>query len=178
MLFFLRLGERVVGKKSSMQRISIKNVIADVPFGKADAGYDYEGPIEDMPRNVSPIVIAGLPGQYIKDVTFSNFEVTYPGGGNKMFAYVGLDQLDSIPELPANYPEFSMFKEIPAWGIYVRHAKDINFSNIKLKVEKKDYRLPIVMDDVHGAQLKKVTFDQAGQTKLMYNYKSTGINVN
>ena len=177
-VIFLRLGERVVGKKSSMQRISIKNVIADVPFGKADAGYDYEGPIEDMPRNVSPIVIAGLPGQYIKDVTFSNFEVTYPGGGNKMFAYVGLDKLDSIPELPANYPEFSMFKEIPAWGIYVRHAKDINFSNIKLKVEKKDYRLPIVIDDVHGAQLKKVTFDQVGQTKLMYNYKSTGITVN
>ena len=71
-VIFLRLGERVVGKKSSMQRITIKNVVADVPFGKADAGYDYEGPIEDMPRNVSPIVIAGLPGQYIKEVSFND----------------------------------------------------------------------------------------------------------
>jgi polygalacturonase len=172
---FLRLGERVVGKKSSMQRISIKNVVADVPFLKADAGYDYEGPIEDMPRNISPIIIAGLPGQYIKDVSFSNFEIKYPGAANKMYAYVALDKLDSIPELPANYPEFSMFKEVPAWGIYVRHAKDLSLSNIKLKVEKNDYRLPVVMDDVHGAQLKKVTFEQAGQKKLMHTYKSTGI---
>lgn len=177
-VIFLRLGERIPGKKSSMQRISIKNVIADVPFEKPDAGYEYEGPIEDMPRNISPIIIAGLPGQYIKDVTFSNFQITYPGGGNKFIANVSLDNLDSIPELPGNYPEFSMFKEVPAWGIYVRHAKNINFSNINLKVEKKDYRLPIVMDDVHGAQLKKIVFEQIGQKKLLYTYKSTDVTVN
>ena len=177
-VIFLRLGERIAGKKSTMNRISIKNVVADVPFGKADAGYDYEGPIEDMPRNISPIIIAGLPGQYINDVTFSNFEVSYPGAGSKFLAYVGLDKLDSIPEVPAGYPEFSMFKEVPAWGIYVRHAKNINFSNIKLSAEKKDYRLPIVMDDVHDAQLKKITFEQINQKKLLHTYKSTNVTVN
>ena len=176
-VIFLRLGERIAGKKSTMNRISIKNVMADVPFGKADAGYDYEGPIEDMPRNISPIIIAGLPGQYINDVTFSNFEVSYPGAGNKFLAYVGLDQLDSITENADGYPEFSMFKEVPAWGIYVRHAKNINFSNIHLKAEKKDYRLPIVMDDVQGGQLKKVTFEQIGQKKLLHIYKSTNVTV-
>ena len=177
-VIFLRLGERIAGKKSTMNRISIKNVVADVPFGKADAGYDYEGPIEDMPRNISPIIIAGLPGQYINDVTFSNFEVSYPGAGSKFLAYVALDKLDSIPEVPAGYPEFSMFKEVPAWGIYVRHAKNINFSNIKLSAEKKDYRLPIVMDDVHDAQLKKITFEQINQKKLLHTYKSTNVTVN
>lgn len=176
-VIYLRLGERIAGKKSTMDRISIKNVVADVPFEKADAGYDYEGPIEDMPRNISPIIIAGLPGQYINDVTFTNFEVSYPGGGSKFIAYVPLDKLDSIPEQPANYPEFSQFKEIPAWGIYVRHAKNINFSNIHLTAEKKDYRLPIIMDDVHGAQLKKVTFKQIDQKKLLYTQKSTNIKV-
>ncbi|WP_243732202.1 glycoside hydrolase family 28 protein [Pedobacter duraquae] len=177
-VIFLRLGERVVGKKSTMNRISIKNVVADVPLGKADAGYDYEGPIEDMPRNISPIIIAGLPGQYINDVTFSNFQISYPGAGSKFMAYIALDKLDSIPEVPAGYPEFSMFKEVPAWGIYVRHAKNINFSNIKMTAEKKDYRLPIVMDDVHDAQLKKITFEQINQKKLLYAYKSTNVTVN
>lgn len=177
-VIYLRLGERVVGKKSTMKRISIKNVVADVPFEKADAGYDYEGPIEDMPRNISPIIIAGLPGQYIEDVSFTNFEVSYPGAGSKFVAYVALDQLDSIPEQPTNYPEFSQFKEIPAWAVYVRHAKGINFSNLKFKAEKKDYRLPIVMDDVHGAQLKKVTFEQPGQKKLLHTHKSTNVTVN
>ncbi len=176
-VIFLRLGERIPGKKSTMNRITIKNIEADVPFEKADAGYDYEGPIEDMPRNISPIIIAGLPGQYIEEVTFENFNISYPGAGSKFVAYVALDKLDSIPELADGYPEFSKFKEIPAWGIYVRHAKNINFSNINLKAEKKDYRLPIVMDDVHGAQLKKVTFEQIGQKKLLHTYKSTDIEV-
>jgi len=176
-VIFLRLGERIAGKKSTMKRISIKNVVADVPFVKADAGYDYEGPIEDMPRNISPIIIAGLPGQYIDDVTFTNFQVSYPGAGNKFLAYVALDKLDTITENPDGYPEFSMFKEVPAWGIYVRHAKNINFSNIHLKAEKKDYRLPIVMDDVQGAELKKITFEQIDQKKLLHTHKSTGVTV-
>ena len=93
-------------------------------------------------------------------------------------AFVALDKLDNIPEVPANYPEFSMFKEVPAWGIYVRHAKNINFSNINLKAEKKDYRLPIVMDDVHNALLKKIKFEQIEQKKLLYTYKSTNVTVN
>ncbi len=177
-VIFLRLGERIAGKKSTLKRVLIKNVVADVPLGKADAGYDYEGPIEDLPRNISPIIIAGLPGQYIEDVTFSNFDISYPGGGSKFMAFVALDKLDNIPEVPANYPEFSMFKEVPAWGIYVRHAKNINFSNINLKAEKKDYRLPIVMDDVHNALLKKIKFEQIEQKKLLYTYKSTNVTVN
>jgi len=174
-VIFLRLGERIPGKKSTMNRIAIKNIEADVPLGKPDAGYDYEGPIEDMPRNISPIIIAGLPGQYIEDVTFTNFNISYPGAGSKFVAYVALDKLDSIPELAGGYPEFSKFKEIPAWGIYVRHAKNINFSNINLKAEKKDYRLPVVMDDVHVAHLKKITFEQIGQKQLLHTYKSTDI---
>jgi hypothetical protein len=34
------------------------------------------------------------------------------------------------------------------------------------------------MDDVHGAQLKKVTFEQIDQKKLLYTQKSTDIKVN
>jgi Glycosyl hydrolases family 28 len=176
-VIFLRLGERVAGRKSRMQRITIKNVIAEVPESKPDEGYEYEGPVEDMPRNISPVIIAGLPGQYISDIAFSNIEIKYPGRGNVLFANVPLDKLDSIPELPQKYPEFSMFKEVPAWGIYIRHAKNLNFSNIKLKVEKEDYRLSIVMDDVHNAQFNKLKIEQPGQKKIYHSYKSSDISV-
>lgn len=174
---FLRLGERVVGKKSSMERITIKNVIAEVPESKPDAGYEYEGPVEDMRRNISPVIIAGLPGQYINDITFSNIDIKYPGGGNALFANVPLDQLDSIPELPRNYPEFSMFKEVPAWGFYIRHVKNLNFTDIRLNAEKKDYRLPIVFDDVHNAQFKQLKIEQIKQKKIYHAYKSTNITI-
>jgi len=174
-VIFMRLGERVKNRKSSMQRITIKNVTAEVPTAKPDEGYEYEGPIEDMPRNISPIIIAGLPDQYIHDVTFSNIDIQHPGGGNSLFANISLDKLDSIPEIPTKYPEFSMFKEVPAWGIYIRHAKKLNFHNIKLKAKKKDYRLPIVMDDVHNAQFNKIEIEQVNQEKLYHDYNSTDI---
>lgn len=39
------------------------------------------------------------------------------------------------------YPEFSQFKELPAWGFYIRHAKGITFDNVKFIAEKPgDYR--------------------------------------
>ncbi len=173
---FLRLGERVVGRKGSLNNIKISNVYAEIPGGKPDAGYEYEGPIEDMPRNISPIVIAGLPDQYITDVTISNIEIKFPGRGTEFFANAPLERLDSIVEIPAKYPDYSMFKELPAWGVYIRHAKNIQFSNIKLSCEKKDYRTPIVLDDVHNSRFTGMDIKQPNQKKVpIHMYKSSGI---
>ncbi len=41
--------------------------------------------------------------------------------------------LEGIPEMRTTYPEFSQFKELPAWGIFIRHADDIRLDNVKLK---------------------------------------------
>lgn len=172
---FMRLGERQAGRKGSFQKVRVSNVWVEIPAGKPDAGYEYEGPVEDMPRNTSPIVIAGLPGQYIDDVELTNIEVSYPGGGNALFANAPLDRLDSIPEIPSKYPDFSMFKELPAWGIYVRHAKNLRFSNIRLRCEKKDYRMPVVLDDVHTAQFSSLQIQEPGPKRTMHTYKSSGI---
>ena len=67
-----------------------------------------------------------------------------------------LDELDKVPEMAASYPEFSMFRELPAWGFYIRHARGIIFENVVLICSKKDYRTPVVMDDVHGATFLRI----------------------
>jgi polygalacturonase len=175
---FLRLGERVKGRKSRFENVTISNVYIEIAATKPDAGYEYEGPTEDMPRNISPIVIAGLPGQLISNVSFNKIDIKYPGGGNPFFANAPLDRLDSIPEIPAKYPDFSMFKELPAWGIYIRHAKDIRFSEVILSSDKKDFRVPIVLDDAQGANFSKLEITAPGITKKskrIHQYKSTGV---
>jgi hypothetical protein len=88
---------------------------------------------------------------------------------------VGLNELDSVPEKPAAYPDFSMFRELPAWGIYIRHAKEIQFSNLRLSSGKKDYRTAIVLDDVHHSQFTSTTVQEPEPKKLLYQYRSTGI---
>ena len=120
-----------------MSNISISNVYAEVPSSKPDAGYSYEGPVENMPRNISPASIVGMQDAFIENVSLKNIEIHYPGGGNAAFARVGLDELDKVPELPTSYPEFSMFKELPAWGFYIRHAKGITFENVTITIAKK-----------------------------------------
>ena len=173
---FLRIGERRAGKKGKMNNISISNVYAEVPATKPDAGYNYEGPVEDMPRNISPSSIVGLPDAMIENITLKNIEIHYPGGGNAAFARVGLDELDKVPEMAAGYPEFSMFKELPAWGFYIRHAKGITFENVTLTCGKKDYRTAVVLDDVTGAKFKALQVSEPANRKdPVCSYKSTGV---
>lgn len=173
---FLRIGERIKGKKGRLENIRIKNVSAEIAATKPDSGYEYEGPIEDMPRNISPpIIIAGLPGVLITNVSFTNIELKHPGGGNPMFAKILLNELDSVPEIPASYPEFSKFKELPAWGVYLRHAKDIKFTNLSLSCGKKDYRTAIVLDDVHHSEFTTTTIKEPVKKKSFYQYSSSEI---
>jgi hypothetical protein len=178
-VIFLRIGERRTGKKGKMSNISISDVYAEVPATKPDAGYNYEGPVEDNPRNISPSSIVGMPDALIENVSFRNIEIHYPGGGNPNYAKVGLDELDKVPEMAASYPEFSMFKELPAWGFYIRHARGIAFENVVLYCGKEDYRTAIVLDDVHGIKFKSIKINGPGNVKVPIFYKnSTEVDMN
>jgi polygalacturonase len=175
-VIFLRIGERRSGKKGRMNGVTISNVYAEVPATKSDAGYNYEGPVEDLPRNISPSAIVGMPDAMIENITLRNIEIHYPGGGNPHYAKIGLDELDKVPEMGASYPEFSMFRELPAWGFYIRHAKGITFENVILVCDKKDYRTAVVLDDVHGATFRKLEVKEPeGKKEPVFHYKSTDI---
>ena len=113
-VIFLRIGERRDGRKGKMKNISISNVYAEVPVTKPDAGYNYEGPVEDLPRNISPSSIVGMP--------------------------------------------------------------DAMIENVILTCKKEDYRTAVVMDDVHGAEIKGLKVNEPDdKKKTLFSYKSTGI---
>ena len=164
---FIRTGSRRPGDNPYMKDIVIKNVYAEVPFDKPDAGYMYEGPVEDLPRNVCPSGIQGIPGMPIQNITLENIEIVYPGQADKNYAYRGSSkaELEAIPELEKSYPEFSNWKELPAWGFYIRHAEGVTFKNVKISVAGEDYRPAIVADDVIGLNFQGVKIDQPSADK-------------
>lgn len=179
-VIYLRIGDRwSKGKKPFMKNILISNVYAEVPFGKPDAGYNYEGPVEDLPRNISPASIIGLPDYKIQNVKLKNIEIVYPGAGNPLYAKRGVTpaELDSIPEMRTAYPEFSQFKELPAWGLYIRHAEGIEFENVTFTALKKDYRPGIVIDDVKGATFKGMKFNEpeSKDKQQIFQQKSSNV---
>jgi len=162
---FLRVGNRARGPAGSpvgtIRGVSISHIVASEVDGRF------------------PIIIAGVPGHPVEDVRLSDIRLESRGGFslddaakqpaslvNRFFLRAaGLaDPRDPYlpPEQETAYPEPSMFGILPAWGIYIRHAKDLAFRDVKLSFEKSDTRPVIVLDDVVGAEFKNVKAQRAG----------------
>ena len=65
-------------------------------------------------------------------------------------AYVPLWRKGDVPEQIDKYPEFTMFGELPSWGLYLRHIRNITLKNVQLSLKADDFRPAIVEDDVEG----------------------------
>ena len=89
--------------------------------------------------------ITGLPGHTIENVTLSNIQLGFEGGGTKE------DTLRQIPEKPTSYPESTMFGTLSSYGFFCRHVKGLTFQNLRLETSAPDYRHAIVLDDVNEA---------------------------
>lgn len=155
---FIRLGKR--NKKSLPGKISnvfIANVKVDIPAGKPDAGYHMEGPEELFPHNAFPSSIMGLPGYNVTGVTLQDIDISYRGHAKKNVAYFNADTLVKVPEKAGAYPEFSMFGELPASGLYVRHAEGITIKNMRMNYAGEDFRSPFIFDDVDKLNLSKIS---------------------
>jgi polygalacturonase len=125
---FMRLGKRMRGPAGtpvgSLRRVNISNIVAY----NADARF--------------ASIIAGIPGHHIEDVKLSNIRIFYRGGGKKELADL------RPPERETNYPEPSMFGEIPAYGFFIRHAKGVSLSNVEVSYMTEEFRPAFVLHDV------------------------------
>jgi len=151
---FIRLGDRNrQDAVSVLRRVTIRDLDVKVAFERPDLKYDIRGP--DLPffHNVFPVSITGLPGHPVQGITLENVRIRHPGRGNPGLANLPLWRLDAVPEAAADYPEFSMFGELPAWGFYIRHAEDLVMKDVRLVLEASDYRPAFVLDDVRRCEL-------------------------
>lgn len=94
---------------------------------------DYKGKVRNIfIKNIRakdieiPIMIMGIPNQKIEDIKLSNFDLKYKEGKDYF------DFRHRIPEQEKEYPECNRFRNINAYGIFVRHAKNIFLENIKV----------------------------------------------
>jgi hypothetical protein len=91
-----------------------------------------------------PSIISGIPGHVIEDVKISDLYLHQLGGGTREWAAL------EPPEKEAAYPEASMFGTLPSRGFFIRHARNIELSNIEIATEKPDERPAFWLDDVDG----------------------------
>lgn len=176
---FVRLGHRGGERPGTVKNITIKNIKVEVPFGRPDIDYDMRGPEVNFFHNQFPSPIAGIPGHYIENITLENIEISYPGRASKGMAYVPVSRLNQVPEKINNYPEYSMFGELPSWGFYVRHVKNIKMKNIRLTLDDKDFRPAFVFDDVEGLTMEEIELPNDKQQQIILkDVTETGLDQN
>ena len=118
---------------------------------------------------VSPTgcAIAGIPGHPIENVSLSNIQLTFEGGGT-------LEQASKIiEEKEDKYPCGLMFGPLPAYGFYCRHVKGLSLTNVRLQTTEPDLRHSLVCDDVQNVSI--MGFDAQYSTGAAAMIRLTGV---
>jgi len=136
---FLRLNARLRGPKETTQVGSLKRVIiSNVVCYNTDS------------KNIGGAIISGIPGHMIEDIKLSDIYMHHTGGGTpEMAAKVEPEYLDA-------YPDPSGFGSLPASTFFVRHVKNIEFTNVEVANAQPDARPIFIFDDVDGIDLFRI----------------------
>lgn len=145
---FLRLGSRLRGPKESTKIGALRRIlISDVTVYNADARYGS--------------IISGVPGAEIEDVKLRNIRIYVKGGGTKEWAAT------RPAEKEDGYPEPAMFGPMPAWGLFLRHVKNLELDDVDLRLQSGDARPAIVADDVQGLEINGLKAPKGSDAPVM-----------
>jgi polygalacturonase len=154
---FIRLGARLRGpegtKVGTAQRIKIDNLVA---------------------HNVAAIhgiLISGIPGATINDVSLSNIFIDYEGGGT------AADGQRAVPEDEKVYPEPARFGKLSSWGLYARHMKNFTVDRVEFRAAKEDQRPVVWLEDVTEASFDRAKLPHAPDAPTFVLKGVTGLSV-
>jgi polygalacturonase len=127
---FLRLGSRMRGPKDAkvgvMRRIILSNIVSSG-------------------ASLLPSILSGVPGHCIEDVKIDNLYLEQVGGGTAEQAAIQPEERE------AAYPDPYMFGDLPACGLFARHVRNLELSNVEIATRSADARPAVWMKDVEGA---------------------------
>lgn len=176
--FFIRLGRRVRGRAAgSIRNIRIRNLSITVPSTAPDAGYPHAGPPLKRPHNIIPASIVGLPEHPVENITFENIRIAMPGGADPDVAHMPWEKLHRVPEHPERYPEFSMFGELPAWALFLRHTRGIVLRKSRFDLISQDFRPALVLDRTADTVLDGIALDHKSGHPLIAAHASPGLGI-
>jgi polygalacturonase len=147
---FLRLGARMRGPKDAQVGTIKRILISNVTSSGA------------LPELCS--IISGIPGHAIEDLKISDVYLRQLGGGTPEMANLQPEEKENA------YPEPTMFGTLPATGFFIRHCKNIEFSNVEIATDKADERPAFWLNDVEGADFFRI---KAPRTTAMFDLHDT-----
>ncbi len=113
--------------------------------------------------------ITGVPGFYVENVVIRDLIVNCMGGGTIE------DANRVVPENEKGYPENRMFgNTLPAYGMFIRHARNIYLDNVQFNLLQPDQRPAIWFEDAQDITLRafKAT-PPSGKQDLIIKHQSS-----
>lgn len=97
--------------------------------------------------SLAGIIVTGMPGHPLRNISLNNIRIHYRGGGTADLAK------RQYREQGTNYPEPKFAKATPAYGLFVRHVDGIDVNHVTFHTMKTDYRPAVMFDDVKNASI-------------------------
>jgi len=105
-------------------------------------------------------------------VKLSNILIRIKGSAPKEQA------LNQVEEHEKSYPDPQEFGAMPAYGFFIRHAKNIELDRVELKLENDDFRPALILDDVSGASLDRLIVTKVGSVPSVVLKNTENVNIN
>lgn len=142
----------------AVSNIAMDGVIAPIFLRLGNRGRRQQNPVPGTLRDVviDNVVatgaslassITGIPGHDVENVSLQNVRIQMRGGGGADVAR------RVVEERIADYPRATMFGELPAHGLYVRHVSDLSLRDIHVRTARDDARPVLIADDVAGLRV-------------------------
>jgi polygalacturonase len=100
------------------------------------------------PHRGNAMILAGLAGHPVENVTLSDIDVCMAGGGTAAEAARA-----TVPEEEKTYPENTRFGVVPAYGFYLRHVRGVTLRGIRLDLARPDQRPALLADDAEDLEI-------------------------
>ncbi|OHB75836.1 MAG: hypothetical protein A2Z25_20855 [Planctomycetes bacterium RBG_16_55_9] len=168
---FIKLGDR--NRPVYVDGVETKvpvGILRDVKISGIHATVDKANKLNDQQKqfhNFGPFAssITGIPGYLVENVCINNVDIEILGGFPIRTAE---DAQRRIEENSTKYPENRMFGVLPAYGFYIRHAKNIKMNNIRVAIRQKDARSAFVLDDVHDSLFHDIRTENVTTTSPFF----------
>ena len=133
---YIRIGDRMRGPKELPASKAHNIEISDVVVTNCDTRY--------------ALLIVGLPGNPVENVTLRDIHIQYKGGLTKEDVRLQRGANSFFFGRNSGYPDPSAHGIQPAWGLSMQHARNIKFKNVTMELMQPDEREKIFLDDVEG----------------------------
>lgn len=118
--------------------------------------------------------ITGIPGSYVENVIVRDLIFNSKGTGTMVEAKA------EVPEKTKSYPQANVVfgYSVPAYGMYVRHVKNLVLENFIFNLLAPDARPAIVLDDCHNIKINNFNVDIPTNNQPLIRVKqSTNVSI-